>query len=97
MDKQLIKHKQTTNDLRNNFWSAPNDALLDRETTAAGVVRSIGWMEIKAVKGGGIPYLKCGRRCLYRKSDALAWLEANSKRVHSTSEYDAAAQGVQGE
>ena len=87
MGKQLIKHKQTTSDLRNNFWNAPTDALLDRETTAAGIVRSRGWMELKAVTGGGIPFLKCGRRCLYRKSDTLCWLQTNSKLVYSTSEY----------
>lgn len=74
-------------ELRTEFWEAPNCALLDRQTTAAGVGYSLGWMELKAIHGGGIPFLKCGRRCLYRKSDTLAWLEANSKRVQSTSEY----------
>jgi hypothetical protein len=98
MSKQLLKNGKTISELRIDFWNAPNEALLDRETTAAGVVRSLGWMELKAITGGGIPFLKCGRRCLYRKSDSLAWLEANSKRVNSTSEYDTAvAQGVQGE
>lgn len=87
----LEQSNLTTNkskaELRTEFWNAPLEALLDRQTTAAGVNHSMGWMELKAVTGGGIPYLKCGRRCLYRKSDALAWLEANSKRVQSTSEY----------
>lgn len=88
MAKQANKTpNKKISDLRNDFWSAPNDALLDRETTAAGVVRSRGWMELKAVTGGGIPFLKCGRRCLYRKSDTLYWLQTNSTRVHSTSEY----------
>lgn len=73
--------------LRTEFWNAPLEALLDRQTTAAGIGHSLGWMELKAVTGGGIPFLKCSRRCLYRKSDTLAWLEANSKRVQSTSEY----------
>lgn len=76
-----------TQELRQEFWSAPPEALLNRKTVAAGIVRSLGWMELKALTGGGVPYLKCGRRCLYRKSDALQWLELHSKRVHSTSEY----------
>lgn len=74
-------------DLRAEFWAASPDTLLDRKTIAAGILRSLGWMELMAVKGGGIPFLKCGRRCLYKKADALAWLEANSQRVSSTSEY----------
>lgn len=73
--------------LRTEFWEAHNDALLSRQITAAGIGYSEGWMELKAITGGGIPFLKCGRRCLYRKSDVLAWLEANSKRVESTREY----------
>ena len=98
MSKQFTKHGKQLSDLRNDFWNSPNEALLDRETTAAGVMRSLGWMELKAVTGGGIPYLKCGRRCLYRKTDALIWLEANSKKVNSTSEYSSdKAQGVQDE
>lgn len=74
--------------LRKEFWEAPDEALLDRKTTAAGVNRSMGWMELKATSGGGIPFYKCGRLCLYRKSDALKWLESNSIKVDSTSEYD---------
>jgi hypothetical protein len=86
MAKQFIPPKSLV-ELRQEFWSAPPEALLNRQTVAAGILRSLGWMELKAVTGGGIPYFKCGRRCLYRKSDALTWLEKNSKRVHSTSEY----------
>jgi hypothetical protein len=55
-------------ELRAEFWNAPDDALLDRKTVAAGIHRSIGWMELKAIHGGGIPFYKCGRRCLYRKT-----------------------------
>lgn len=73
--------------LRTEFWSASLDALLSRAVTAAGIDRSIGWMEMKASKGGGIPFLKNGKRVLYRKADTLAWLEENSQQVTSTSEY----------
>lgn len=78
---------KSPSELRTEFWDAPQEALLDRKTTAAGIGYSLGWIEIKANTGGGIPYLKCGRRCLYRKSDTLEWLASNSKRVQSTSEY----------
>jgi hypothetical protein len=74
-------------DLRNDFWKSPDDALLDRRTTAAGLIRSNAWMELKATTGGGPPFLKCGRRVLYRKRDVLAWLEANSLQASSTSAY----------
>jgi hypothetical protein len=77
-------------ELRAEFWSAPDNAELPRNVTAMGIGRSVGWMELKALTGGGIPYRKVGRRVLYRKADALAWLEANSQRVHSTSEYKTA-------
>jgi hypothetical protein len=82
--------KRTIAELRAEFWSAPDNAELPRDVTAAGICRSVGWMELKAHIGGGIPYRKVGRRVLYRKADALAWLETNSQRVHSTSEYKAA-------
>jgi hypothetical protein len=78
-------------ELRAEFWSAPDNAELPRNVTAMGICRSVSWME-KALTGGGIPYRKVGRRVLYRKADALAWLEANSQRVHSTSEYKIARQ-----
>ena len=79
-------------ELHAEFWSAPDNAELPRNVTAMGICRSVGWMELKALTGGGIPYRKVGRRVLYRKADALAWLEANSQRVHSTSEYKIARQ-----
>ena len=83
------KHSpKTSHTLRTEFWEAPIDALLDRKTIAAGLNRSMGWMELKATTGGGVPFYKCGRRCLYRKYDALQWLETHSKMVRSTSEYE---------
>lgn len=88
MAVQYAKKKpQSVAKLRAEFWASSPDALLSRAVTAAGVARSIGWMELKACKGGGIPFLKNGKRVLYRKADTLAWLEANSQQVTSTSEY----------
>src|SRR5262245_40789404 len=79
---------KTVTELRKEFWNAPLEALLDRRTIGAGIMRSKGWMELRALKGGGVPYLKCGRRCMYRKADALKWLEENSQRVDSTCDYN---------
>jgi len=78
--------------LRNEFWVAPVEALLDRATTAAGLGRSIAWMELVATRGGGPSFLKFGRRVLYRKGDVLSWLERNSIPATSTSNYPTASQ-----
>jgi hypothetical protein len=78
---------KTDADLRSEFWSAPDQALLSRKVTAAGICRSVAWLQLKATEGGGIPYLKNGKYVLYRKSDTLAWLKASSQLVTSTSEY----------
>ena len=77
----------TVADLRTEFWNAPLEALLDRPTTAAGLGRSVAWMELKATRGGGPPFIKFGRRVLYEKRTALEWLRAHSRQVSSTSAY----------
>ena len=71
------------------FWAATNDSLHDRETLAA--VRHVErqTIELEAIKGGGVPYLKIGRRALYRKSDVLAWIAKNSQRVENTAQLSA--------
>mgnify|MGYP002737702915 CR=1 FL=1 len=68
------------------FWTVPDDALLDRKTVAAGIGRSTKWVELKACTGGFVEFIKSGNKCLYRKGDVLAWLEANGRRVRTTSE-----------
>jgi hypothetical protein len=73
--------------LRDYFWSAPADALLDRKTVAAGLNRSVSWLEHFVTRGGGPEYLKVGRhRVLYVKRTVLAWFEEYSKRLTSSSE-----------
>lgn len=73
-------------DLNATFWSAPDDALLPRPVTAAGLGYSVSWLELKATKGGGPRMVKIGRRVMYRKSDVLAWLDVHSREVSHTSE-----------
>ena len=78
--------KSTKAELRDEFWAAPNEALLSRKVVAAGLSRSSAWLEALAMKGGGPEFLKCGsHRVLYRKKDVLAWFERYATRVISTS------------
>lgn len=76
----------STADLRTEFWRAPNESLLDRKTTAAGIGYTVGWLESVATYGGGPVLTKIGRSVRYRKSDVLDWLKANSRRIRSTAE-----------
>lgn len=71
----------------NNFLSAPADALLPTKIVAAYLNKSISWFNCKAVSGGGIPYIKLGNKRLYKKQDVLDWLNSQTKKVNSTSEY----------
>ncbi|MFO1431459.1 MAG: hypothetical protein U1F76_15160 [Candidatus Competibacteraceae bacterium] len=68
------------------FWSAPDDAFLDRRTVAAGLGLSATTLEIYAVKGCGPAYIKRGQNVLYTKRDALEWHHSKSRRVNSTAE-----------
>jgi hypothetical protein len=81
-------------DLRNEFWSAHADALLDRKTVAAGLNRSCGFLEQLATRGGGPAFFKAGtHRVLYRKSDVLSWFEGYAQRITSTPDRAAAKRG----
>lgn len=71
----------------NNFLSAPADALLPTKIVAAYLNKSISWFNCKAVSGGGIPYIKLGNKRLYKKQDVLDWLNSQTPKVTSTSEY----------
>lgn len=72
----------------NLFLSAPADALLPTKIVAAYLNKSISWFNNKAISGGGIPFIKLGNKRLYQKQDVLGWLESNTKKVCSTSEYE---------
>jgi hypothetical protein len=73
-------------DLLAEFWRAPDQALLNRKTTAVGLGYTVGWLEWVATNGGGPVLTKIGRTVRYRKADVLAWLQANSRRISSTAE-----------
>lgn len=72
--------------LRAEFWQAPVEALLNRKTAAAGMGYTVGWLEWAATNGGGPILTKIGRSVRYRKSDVLAWLETNSRRIERSSD-----------
>jgi len=76
--------------LRAEFYSLPPEALIDRPTAAAVRYVSPSSMESQAIRGGGPPYTRIGRRALYRKSDLLAWMEKNGRTVENTAQLEAA-------
>ena len=73
--------------LQKQFIEADNEALLETKVVAAYTGLSVSWFNNKAVYGGGIPYTKLINKRLYKKADVLTWLEKNSQKVNSTSEY----------
>jgi hypothetical protein len=68
-------------DLRREFWESPEEVLHSRETVGAVVFLTVDSMESLAMKGAGPPYLRIGRRALYRKAEVLEWIAQNARRV----------------
>ncbi len=83
--------KPTFIELRERFYKAPDDALIPRMEVAAGLNISRNWLEQQAIRGGFVPYVNIGRHAMYRKSEVMAWLAANGRRVVSTSDWKVAA------
>ena len=80
-------HRANVAQLRDDFYNAPDDALLDRKTVAAGLNRSVSWLEKFATHGGGPTLLKVGNKSvLYRKRDVVRWFEGYVRRMNSTSQ-----------
>lgn len=77
-------------ELRREFWSLPEAAFVEREAVGAAFYLSRASMEALAIKGGGPPYTRIGRRALYRKADVLAWAAENGQRVESTAQLQGA-------
>lgn len=67
------------------FWSAPEESLFCQKTISLVVGLSEKWFERKRYRGGGIPYIKLGRRCLYQKADVVSWIRQHQK-LTSTSD-----------
>lgn len=72
-------------DLLNEFESAPESALFSQQTIAAVLSCSTQLLERNRWAGTGIPYLKIGRKVLYRKSEVQEFIQ--QQRVYrSTSD-----------
>jgi hypothetical protein len=56
------------------FWEAHPNALFPRKVAAEVRHCSVALLEREAWSGAGIPIIKDGARCLYRKRDVLAHL-----------------------
>lgn len=73
--------------LIHEFDSASHSTLFNQNTLAAVLNCSTQLLERHRWAGEGIPYLKIGRKVLYRKSDILAFLQ-QQKVYRSTSDLD---------
>jgi hypothetical protein len=71
--------------LLNEFELAPDSALFNQQTIAAVLSCSTQLLERNRWAGTSVPYLKIGRKVLYRKSDVIDFLQ-QQKRYRSTSE-----------
>lgn len=59
--------------------------LLNQKEVAQIICLSTAWLEMKRVKGGGIPYRKLGRSVRYDERDVIDWIEAHGKRQSTSS------------
>lgn len=50
--------------------------VFDTRQAAQAYGLSESWLNKLRVTGGGCPYIKAGRRVLYRKSDFAEWVES---------------------
>lgn len=71
--------------LLNEFELAPESALFNQQTIAAVLSCSTQLLERNRWAGSGLPYIKLGRKVLYRKCDVLNFLQ-QQKIYRSTSD-----------
>ena len=69
-----------------NDQNTTETRLLDRAGVAREYGLNIRTLEGWALRGGGPPYVKLGRRCYYRREDLEAWFAANLRRHTSNGE-----------
>ncbi|CAM4502026.1 MAG: hypothetical protein LEGION0403_FIIPPAGN_02550 [Legionella sp.] len=85
--------KPTRLHLLNEFDSAPESALFNQQTIAAVLSCSTQLLERNRWAGTSIPYLKIGRKVLYRKSDVLGFLQQQRVYRSTSDEGQALAMG----
>lgn len=71
-----VTHAHSQDDLR-LAWST--------ERTAQALSVTKNWLEQMRVKGNGPPYVKIGRRVVYRPADVSAWI-AGKVRTNTSQE-----------
>ncbi len=67
-------------DLAHRFYEAHDLALLDRRVVAAGIHSSYRWLALLAERGEGPPFVRLGKRVLYRKADVVTWFDGVVQR-----------------
>lgn len=85
--------KPTRLHLLNEFDSAPESALFNQQTIAAVLSCSTQLLERNRWAGTSVPYLKIGRKVLYRKSDVLGFLQQQRVYRSTSDEGQALANG----
>ena len=73
--------------------SGSKEPLLTRDQaaatlTAAGFITSKDTLATKAVRGGGPPFVKFGRKPLYKRGDLMAWAESRLTAPRSNTSAD---------
>lgn len=71
----MSKTKLNRLELICEFESAPDSMLFNQNTLAALLDCSTQLLERNRWAGEGVPYLKIGRKVLYRKLDVIAFLQ----------------------
>ena len=61
-----------------------DDAMLDAQAAERLIGLRMATLAKMRCMGGGPPFVKAGRRVLYRRGDVIAWL--NARRVNNTTE-----------
>jgi predicted DNA-binding transcriptional regulator AlpA len=54
-----------------------SDQLLTQKQVAQWIGMSEAWLEQCRFRKKGLPWVKIGKSCRYRKSDVAKWIEAN--------------------
>ena len=80
----MSKTKLNRLQLITEFESAPDSTLFNQNTLAAILDCSTQLLERNRWSGEGVPYLKIGRKVLYRKSEVLGFIQ-QQKVYRSTS------------
>lgn len=86
VEKRRREQQSEAAQLRQEFWQAHSGAYVDRKTAAAARYVTSETLESEAIKGGGPPYIRVGRRALYKKDELLAWMERTGRKVENTAQ-----------